>query len=151
MSRWSRQMKYFVSLFLMAFPLSASAQVLLENEIWNAYYKGVAVASVTQISKHTCTIYWDNWVYAYGLNLISPQMENGLPTELKRAPATLKREKWLIEFQIEQGVDQFRALDMINGESNPASNADYDLNQSFNGNKDATNRYFQMLGECSAP
>ena len=130
---------------------ASQAQTLLEDDIWRVYYQGQVRAESVVNNPQSCTIYWDNWLYAYGLDLISPEAEDGLPQDLKQAPSRMKRDKWLMNYQIELGVDQATALERISGPSNSATIADEDLDLTFHGDKRATERYFAKLGECSKP
>lgn len=130
---------------------TSQAQTLLEDDIWRVYYQGQNRAENAGNSVLTCNIYWDNWVYAYGLDLISPEAEEGLPVNLRQSMSRIKRDKWLMNYQIELGVDQAIAVERINGPSNAATIADEDLDLTFHGDKRATERYFATLGECSKP
>lgn len=130
---------------------SSQAQVILTGIANTAYDRGLSRSQITKPDIFTCTVYWDNWVYAYKLNLISPQYEATLPASVSNLKATLNREKWLLHYQILQNLDQNTAWTDINGDSDAADRADEDMNKLFDGDGPATSRVFEILGSCPAP
>ncbi|MAP93796.1 MAG: hypothetical protein CMK07_02490 [Ponticaulis sp.] len=129
----------------------AQAQVLNQNEVWNGYLKGVSQIHATNQDPLECTIQWDNLVYAYGLELISPDMEAGLPPNLKLLSARTLRDKWIIRLEIEADLTADEAWERVNGPSNFATLADQDMDSVFYGEPEATRRVFTTLGRCSQP
>jgi hypothetical protein len=140
-----------MSFAALVIPRNSDAQVILTDIANTSYDRGLSQSQITDPDIFTCTVYWDNWVYAYKLKLIAPGYETLLPAAVSDLRATLNREKWLLHYQITHDLDQNQAWAEINGASDIADRADADMNGLFAGNGAATSRVFETLGSCPAP